>query len=308
MDKSYQMKSMRNGSMALKHNITPRTSRTPENVTKGYIEAIAWQLRASEKVTCHPMLRAEYWTEACYEFLAKIIKEELNKKLPREQRMKLGTSLSFKTLQKIILKEYKITYPIDPRKRNTLTKVVIFLGYASWENFTNEIDQTQQKEDNKIPQNKPIRTRVKAVHSGTEHNPQQEIIELVKKGIRNEYEAYHDLPEIYQGKLLQTHIKNSPAYNLILDMLIGKKEKLVISNPHNPSAYAILDTEIKKLEADYALVYTQEYWFLCWWDVSRSRYVHRYKNISDHFYILHKIDGCWKIGTNASAADPVKGI
>ncbi|MCB0375800.1 MAG: hypothetical protein KDD04_07770, partial [Sinomicrobium sp.] len=104
---------------------------TPGNPSRIYVEAIAAQLRTSEKVVKHPMLRSERWTEACYEFLAGIVKEELDKTLSREQRMKMGTSLSFRTLQKIILKEYEITYPIDPRRINTLNKVVIFLGYDS---------------------------------------------------------------------------------------------------------------------------------------------------------------------------------
>lgn len=89
-----------------------------------------------------------------------------------------------------------------------------------------------------------------------------------------------------------------------MDALVEKSsKKQVISNNYNPSTCEILDIEVKKIEGGYAQVHTKEYWLLCWWDTSKKKYVKRYKDISDHFYILNKLKGRWMIKTIASKAD-----
>lgn len=260
----------------------------PEDALKTYSEVLAQQLRTSEKITAHPLLKSGSWTKTSYEVLATLIKEDLNKKLSLQQRIHLGTSLSSRTLRKIALAEYKITHPADPRTLNTLNKVVIFLGYTNWHHFINTT------------------TISKHIHK-EEKAPGQAVTEAVKAGVYNKYQAYYDLTEKTETLLISTHIKNSSSFNFIMDIITEKKEKkLVISNRFNPSTCEILDISVKKLEAAYAQVATREYWRLCWWDVQNRRYVQRYKNISDHLYILSKTPGGWKIKTNASTADPME--
>ncbi len=273
----------------------------PGKPAEAYIKAMATQLRTSEKVIESPILRSEKWTESCYEMLAEIIKKDLIETLSVEQQRKMGPSLSYKTLRKIMLGEYKISYPVDPRQLNTLNKMGIFLGYNSWEDFKNKTDVIQQAHE-KIITEKNIKTHNRLL------GPKQEVTEVIKTGIINEYNAYYKLPEINEADLIKTHIKNGPAFNLIMDVLIDKKERLVISNSYNPSVCELLDIKVKKIETTYALVYTKEYWLLCWRDISGNKYVQRYKNISDHFYVLNKVNGNWKIKTNASTGDPMDSI
>ncbi|MEM9686344.1 MAG: hypothetical protein AAF934_05415 [Bacteroidota bacterium] len=270
-------------------NGTPLKNGMPlvENTITTHSELLAQQLRTSEKVTTHPMLRAGNWTKTSYEALATLIKEDLNKSLSPQQRIRLGVSLSSRTLRKIALAEYKITQPADPRTLNTLNKVVIFLGYDHWHHF--------------------IRTNALKHPHRKEKDPARAVIEAVKAGVHNRYQACYTLLEKTETLLRNTHIENSPSFNFIMDMVAAKKEEqLVISNRFNPSTCEILDITVKKLETAYAQVYTREYWRLCWWDARKRRYVQRYKNLSEHLYILNNVNGIWKIKTNASTADPME--
>ncbi len=253
-----------------------------------YIESLAFELKTSEKVTKNSMLKSDKWTKSCYDLLSKIITEDLHKNMTLEQRMALGTSLSSKTIQKIIATNYKATYPMDPRTLNTLNKVVLFLGHKDWDHFIHKIDTTKTKNKDDI-------------------DPKEKVKLVVEEAVHREHYMYCKLPEIQEEYLALSHIKNGPSYTMIMDVLVDKlKKKQVISNRYNPSTCEVLDIEVKKLEKDYAQVYTREYWLLCWWDTVKKRYVKRYKVISDHFYILNKVKGEWLVKTNASTSDPME--
>ncbi len=253
-----------------------------------YIESLAIELKTSEKVIKNSVLKSDKWTKSCYDLLSKIITEDLQKNMTIEQRMALGTSLSSKTIQKIIATNYKVTYPMDPRTLNTLNKVVLFLGHKDWDHFISKVDD--------------INTN--AIHN---LSPKEELKLIVEEAVYREHYVYCKLPEIQEEYLAFSHLKNSPSYNMIMDVLVDKAgKKQIISNRYNPSTCEILDIEIKKKEKDYAQVYTKEYWLLCWWDTVKKRYVKRYKVISDHFYILNKVKGKWMIKTNASTSDPME--
>jgi hypothetical protein len=261
----------------------------PQNPLPTYIELLARELKTSEKIRQKPELNPQKWTKTSYEILAQTISKELNEKLPPKQRLNMGTSLSYRTLRKIMLGDYKIALPIDPRTLNTLTKIVAFLGHENWNSFIAHADSQKFQSAHKL-------------------NPDEEVLEVVRISVHNEYKAYQQLPKP-DASLLTTHLEDGPAFNLIMEVLLERKSRNVtISNPFNPSTYEILDIELKKLEPTYAQVYTREYWLLCWWDIQKNRYVKRYKNISEHFYILHKINNQWKVKTNASIADPMETI
>lgn len=257
---------------------------TPQNIPQAYIKALAHQLKESPQINHHPKLQTEKWTKTQYELLVQIISEELNHTLPLKRRMGMGTSLSYRTLRKIILEDYKITHPADPRTLNTLNKLITFLGYEDWDAF---VCATDSPKPNNI-------------------SPQEAVTNLIQEAVNNQYQAYHQTPQAAAELLTLTHIKDSPSFNLIMEVVTERNAKsLVISNQFNPSTYEILDMEIKKLEPTYAQVYTKEYWLLCWWDTQKNHYVKRYKNISEHFYILQKTPDGWRVKTNASTADPI---
>lgn len=271
-----------------KKEVTNVERKFPNHTLSVYLEALALELKTSEKVVKNTVLQSETWTKSCYDLLSKIITEELTKTMTPENKMTLGTSLSSKTLQKIITLQYKVSYPIDPRTLNTLHKVVFFLGYEHWDGFIQKADET----------NADILKDL---------NPEEEVKRVVKEAVEKEHLVYCCLPEIREEYLTQSFINNSPSYNMIMDVLIEKADKKqIISNNYNPSTCEILDIEVKRLEDNYAQVYTREYRLLCWWDTLKKRYVKRYKDISDHFYILKKLEDRWIIKTNASTSDPME--
>lgn len=268
-----------------KESITERQPLFPKNPTSQYLALLAEELRTSEKVIDNSILKSEKWTKSCYELLSKVIREHLNANLDPEIRMAMGTSLSAKTLQKIVTNTYRVSYPIDPRTVNTLNKLVLFLGYENWDEFVLKKDSAR-------------------VETKEETDVEDEILSIVREAIHREHFTYCSLPEIHEEHLLETYIKGSPAYNRIMDALTAKADnKQVISNNYNPSAYEILEMKVNKIEDNYAQVHTKEYWLLCWWCPAAKRYVKRFKDISDHFYILKKKNDRWMIRTNASKSD-----
>ncbi len=251
-----------------------------------YLTYIASSIRNSEKVIHHSILKSDRWTKSCYDLLSKIIAEDLNSRLSPKIRMQMGVSLSAKTLQKIVSGTYVITYPIDPRTLNTLNKIVCFLGHQNWNNFISFYDANLKKE-------------------AVIEDPEVILKQVVEEAVKREHYAYCQLPKIAEAHIAKSFIRNSPSYNLIMDALVDKsKNKQIISNNYNPSSCEILDIEVKRIEHNYAQVHAKVYWLLCWWDAVEQRYVKRYKDISDHFYILNKDSlGKWMIKTNASMSD-----
>lgn len=260
----------------------------PQYSLKDYVVFLSTELKTSEKVIQNESLKSIKWTKSCYDLLSKIIADDLNKNLSRDLKIIIGSTISSKTLQKIITQTYKISYPIDPRIMNTLEKIVFFLGYKDWNDFTNALHKNKKERYTNI-------------------DPKEEVKLIVEEAVHREHSAYCSLPEIKKEYLDGIFIKHSPAYNKVLDVLLDKSSHhQVISNNFNPSTSEILDIEVIKIKNNYAQVYTKEYWLLCWWDVSQKRYVKRFKDISDHYYILLKQNGVWTIKTNASTSDPME--
>ena len=104
--------------------------------------------------------------------------------------------------------------------------------------------------------------------------------------------------------LEQFYQTSSPAFNKIAELIeFQKSANNIISNPYNPSSCEILECKVKELDDEKAQVYTKEYWLLCWWNQESQRYVNRYKQIGEHYYILEKSDDEWKICNDASLTD-----
>jgi len=298
-------KARKNKKVALKNNAVSKkikVQKTKKTISKSneetfaqqplsnYINSLSELLKTAEKVTKHSVLKSEKWTKSCYDLLAKTITDDLIRNLPTELRVQMGTSLSSKTLQKIVTLNYNVSYPIDPRTLNTLNKIVIFLEYKDWDDFIKATDKNLSKTKKK--EDVPVKDVLKSI---------------VKEALRLQHLAYCNLPKISESIISKNFIKGSSSYNMIMDTLTDKSSnKQVISNNYNPSTYEILDIKVKKIEDNKAQVYTKEYWLLCWWDTLQNKYVKRFKSIADHYYILQKENSIWKIKTNASSFDPME--
>jgi len=258
---------------------------------KHAIDELVAQIKANDKVRKHSVLHCEQWNKGCYNLLADIILDDLSERMTDSQLLQTGSSISAKTLQKIVEGNYQISMPIDPRRINTLNKLTFFIGYNNWDDFLLNLK-------NKRPQ------------SITLNDDELQLKDVIVNTLKTEFAAYLNLPEIPKAFLSEVFVESSQAFNKIMEVLLHQqKQGCIISNQYNPSTFELLDYSIEKFSDEYAQISTTEYWELCWWNAQQQQYLKRYKNISKHVYVLIKIDGNWKIKTNASTADflqPVK--
>ena len=131
---------------------------------------------------------------------------------------------------------------------------------------------------------------------------------VVREAIEMEFRAYHNIPD-FEPKSIESHYhKGGSAFKeIVANVMEHQSNKECIQNAYNPSSYDILDLEVKEVAETKALVESEQYWLLCWYDVDQKKYVRRYKNISTHKYLLEKSNGQWKIKTNATVADKMVG-
>ena len=254
-----------------------------EDLMQKYLTALVQQIRI--KVSSNNILKSEKWTKSCFNLLSDLIAHDLMDRMSEKQCRKIGTSISSKTLQKIFDGNYKPTTPIDPRALNTLNKMVFFIGYDDWNSFISKFEKGSE---------------IKEIQ--TSNNEQ--ITSVVKSAIETEFKIYLEMyknPNDYLNKLF---IEGSQSYLRIMEVLAKQVEyNCILSNKFNPSTYEILDIQVEKVSENYAQVITSEYWLLCWWNDTKKRYIKRYKSICEHFYILNKVSGNWKVKTNASTSD-----
>jgi hypothetical protein len=250
-----------------------------------YHQALKENYFKAEKLKKHALLKSAKWTKASYELLSDLIGEELSKSLSFDEQRRMGTSISARTIQSFFDGTYKLSYPLDPRTLNTLNKMVRFIGVKDWDVFVETIDNNEIK-------------------ANASANDDTLIIAVVKKFIEAEFKVYAALPKT-DLSFLDTHcLAKSGAWLRIHDAVMSNQnQNRCISNAYNPSTVDTLDIEIISFEGDKAQVKTKEYWLLCWWDTEKDKYVQRFKDISEHFYILTKTTDGWRIKTNASLAE-----
>jgi len=250
-----------------------------------YLEAIQQKLRNHDKVKEDDFLKSKEWKNSSYIRLTKIIHEILVEILTEEQQLKMGTTISHRTLRNIYKGKFNLKYPIDPRMYITISKIVIFLGYQDWNSFTKEIDAKESSSFLELP-------------------PQEQIENRLVSGLEAVYKAFFQLPKINLKEIESYFLKQHSAYKEIVEIIMNSQEKnWTLSNEYNPSSYELLDTEIISISKDKAKIKTKEYWVLCWWNPTKQKYVKRVKIISNHLYILQYIDDQWFIKTNASERD-----
>ena len=250
-----------------------------------YLKAIKHQIKQSDLIKKDTLLKAEKWKKSSYAQLSKIISQSLSSKLPHEKKLRMGTTISARTLSNIYKGTYKVNYPLDPRTLNTLSKLVIFLNYKDWEAFVRKIDKEQTKQ-------------LKSA------SPEQTIETVIREALKLEFDAYNNLPKISDSFLKPFYEEGSAGFNRIMDTLTtNQHENRVLSNSYNPSSYSLLEFDIIEIKEKSAKVKTKEHWLLCWWDTDEKRYVKRYKDINNHYYLLKQKRGKWKVITNATLAD-----
>jgi len=288
-DKIIQPVIQKNYNMTKTKNQQPLISINTKIVTEATVQhalnELVVQLKQQEKVRQHSVLHCKQWNKGCYNLLAEIILTDLSERMSDHQLLQTGSSISAKTLQKIVESNYSFTLPLDPRRINTLNKLGFFIGYKNWDDFLMNLGEEKPK--TKVPTTE-----------------EQQLEETIQKALETEFTAYLNLPEIPKAFLSEIFMEGNHAFNKIMEVLLHQQgQGCIITNPYNSSTFELLECRVEKITDNYAQISTTEYWELCWWNVKTKQYLKRYKNISQHVYILNKVGGSWKIKTNASNAD-----
>ena len=250
-----------------------------------YIEHLITAIRRNEKMQKNAQLKGGKWTKSCFELASNIISNELDQLLSASEKLQSGVTISAKTLSNMFRGEYRLSYPLDPRTLNTLTKIARFLGYASWEQFTDEVDISRQQQ-------------------AASADPVQAAEYALREALAEEYRLYCMLPTIEAARLLKYYIPDGPAFNRLMDNLLHFQSKgYHISNPYNPSTHEIFELDVLQHSEEQVRFRTREYWLLCWWDDRPNRYIRRHKALEEHFYQLEYSGEGWKVRSNATLAD-----
>ena len=202
--------------------------------------------------------------------------------LSESDRQKLGTTISEKTLYRVLRKSYDFAEPMDKRRRRTLDVLTRFLDFQDWSHFKRAKREAQTL-DNQVDQN------------GLDL--------LVENALEQEFLAYKSL-HISSGSLEKYFIPDHPAILQIQGVIERSREKnLTISEDGNPSYYRLLDSEVVKLRKIEAHIRTKELWYLRWVHADTRELAARYHKLNDQFYTLRKINGRWMIDCNYYPTD-----
>ncbi|MCL4512346.1 MAG: hypothetical protein M1470_14995 [Bacteroidetes bacterium] len=120
---------------------------------------------------------------------------------------------------------------------------------------------------------------------------------VVVEAIEMEFQAYSELPEIIEDKVLDKCFHPSgSAKKEIMHVLLRHQEKgWVITNHMNPSTKRILSIKVRKIEKEEIFVSTTEYWYLRWWDSKNNSYTYPYRETCRQQYVLRKDHDVWKV-------------
>lgn len=122
---------------------------------------------------------------------------------------------------------------------------------------------------------------------------------VVAECIDAEFRAYAALPEISLDELEKWFYPDSPAMKEIINLVTRHQARgWIISNPLNPSTKRLQRIKVHRVDAKECLVHTTEYWYLRWWDASKSAYAYPYRETNTQVYVLKKSEGTWKVYQN----------
>lgn len=209
-----------------------------------------------------------------FELMAKIINLDLDKR-SKESRGVPGTlnTISVSTLERI----YKHGYAVktDRRSRVTLDKLAVVVGYEGWDDFVVQMN-TQFDQTNSI---------------------ESHLVSIVTKANEAEFDAYLALPEeVRTDRLLQYQSAEGTAYKRIYNVLMQhSRKKWTLKNEYNPSGYIQRKIWIASLSAQKAIIKTNEYWYLRWFEMPTALYRVIYNEENEQTYTLELCSGEWKV-------------
>jgi len=117
---------------------------------------------------------------------------------------------------------------------------------------------------------------------------------LIRQAMTLQFQTYFNLP-LVQSKLLSTlFIAQETAFREIVhNLLLAKERNWTINNLNNPSSNDLIDCTIKQINSNTAQIITKEYWLLWWWSSLENKYAYIHKEVSEHIYLLQKINNQW---------------
>jgi hypothetical protein len=235
---------------------------------KLYISELKSQVRQSKVVKKQVALRGEKWTISSFELLADMITLSLLENMDKAQQMTVGTTISAKTLANIFKDDYKIGYPLDPRTVNSLSKICIFVGYDSWYDFVNTIDE----------------------QSDSSRNEGRSVIDNGNRFISRYILSILDHircgdPESQKSALSMQHLDTITCLHPVKDLAVEYSSRgWTINNPFNPTEAELLDFDLLSSDDGVTIFKTRERWLLCWYDPDIKKYVKRWDKTMEMQY------------------------
>ncbi len=124
------------------------------------------------------------------------------------------------------------------------------------------------------------------------------ILDTVRSAARAEFEAYSRLPKVSTTPLSRWFTDGSAQRRIVHLLKRHAKRGWVISNPGNPSTFEVLDARLKRLDADRAVVTTEEYWYLRWYESRSGKYRFIYNEKNEQTYTLRQTRAGWRVEVN----------
>ncbi|MBW7941316.1 MAG: hypothetical protein H3C64_02725 [Candidatus Kuenenia stuttgartiensis] len=211
-------------------------------------------------------------TQSQFSTLSQLIQNTLTS--DSEYSKNANNTISVSTLERI----YKYGYTPnvnDSRVVTTLNKLARFADYPNWESFV---------------KNKKRQYRIK-------HRSLEELLaDIVIKADEAEFAAYKALPEIKTEELLKYLTPTGTAFKRIYNILTRHStKKWVLTNEGNPSGYRRYKLWIESINQNEAIVKTEEYWYLRWFDLNSNKYVNIYNEKNEQTWTLAYEKSEWKV-------------
>ncbi len=214
---------------------------------------------------------------ADFKTIASILDQTLdaNEDIPFAVKRDKGTTLSVSTLERIFKYGY-LPNKRDKRVTRTLDILSLFIDYSDWDSFVQE-KNTSFKQGNSI---------------------EGMLVDIVTKANQAEFEAYRKLPKIETAELLKYRTESGSGYLRIYNVLVQHSKKgWTIGNEGNPSGFTQQKVWIESMSNDKAVVKSQEYWYLRWFEIPTQLYRYIYNEENEQTKTLELIDGEWKVSS-----------
>ena len=126
----------------------------------------------------------------------------------------------------------------------------------------------------------------------------ERVVDVVRAAAAAEFKAYASLPRL-ATRALAGHFTDGPARRRIVNLLRSHKARgWVISNDLNPSTSDVLSARFVRLDGSRAIVATEEYWYLRWFESATGKYRKIYNKHNKQTYVLVNRRGKWLVDGN----------